>query len=99
MPASNARVPSGARSTRSSILPFIGPIWSSKLGPLAARLANTKPRYSPVRGARAAELLFPKIGGAAFRHRHADQRAVGVVGPAVIEAGQPGGVAAALVRH
>ena len=35
------------------MLPFIGPIWSSKLGPLAARLANTKPRYSPTRGARA----------------------------------------------
>ena len=35
------------------MLPLIGPMWSSKLAPLGARLANTKPRYSPTRGARA----------------------------------------------
>jgi hypothetical protein len=45
-----------------------------------------------------AELLLAEAGRAALRHRHADQRAVHVEGPAVIAAHEPGAVAAALVR-
>src|SRR5262249_58402137 len=99
MPASSASAPSGARSTRSSILRFIGPIWSSKLEPFAARLANTKPRYSPTRGAREAERRLVEIGGAALWYRHRGEAAVGVEAPAVIATGQPRGVALALVDH
>ena len=54
--------------------------------------------FADARHARQAELLLLEIGRAAFRHRHADERAVGVERPAVIEAGEPRGMAAALVR-
>src|SRR5262249_5634847 len=43
------------------------------------------------------EVLLAEAGAAALRHRHADQRAVGIEGPAVIEADQPCRVTAALV--
>src|SRR5262249_38733468 len=46
-----------------------------------------------------AERRFVEIGGAAFRHRHGGEAAVGVEAPAVIATGQPRRVALALVGH
>src|SRR5262249_31252336 len=51
------------------------------------------------RRAREAERRFVEIGGAAFRHRHGGEAAVGVEAPAVVATGQPRRVAPALVDH
>jgi hypothetical protein len=79
------------------MLDLIGPIWSSSSHREGEAREHEAAVFADARHAGEAECFLPEIRGASLRHRDAQQRAVGVVTPAVIEAGQAPSVAAALV--
>jgi hypothetical protein len=81
------------------MLPFIGPMSSSKLGPCHQASEYEAAVFADARRARQRELFLVETGSAAFRHRHRGEPAVGVEAPAVIAAVQPRRVALALVQH